>query len=61
LLKYDSIHRTFTEKEISATANGIRVGDDEIRVTAVKDPRELPWKELKGVVALECTGLFPSK
>jgi glyceraldehyde 3-phosphate dehydrogenase len=61
LLKYDSIHRTFTEKEIEATGNGIRVGDDEIRVTALKDPRELPWKELKVDVALECTGIFTSK
>jgi glyceraldehyde-3-phosphate dehydrogenase/erythrose-4-phosphate dehydrogenase len=46
LLKYDSIHRTF-EADVSATATGIRVGDQEIRVTALKDPRELPWKELK--------------
>jgi glyceraldehyde 3-phosphate dehydrogenase len=61
LLKYDSIHRTFTEAEVSATANGLRVGDHEIRVTALKDPRELPWKELKVDVALECTGLFTSK
>jgi glyceraldehyde 3-phosphate dehydrogenase len=61
LLKYDSIHRTFTEKEIEATGSGIRVGDDEIRVTALKDPRELPWKELKVDVALECTGIFTSK
>ncbi len=61
LLKYDSVHRTFTEKEVSATANGIQVGDDEIRITALKDPRELPWKELKVDVALECTGIFTSK
>ncbi len=61
LLKYDSIHRTFTEKEVSATANGILVGDDEIRITALKDPRELPWKELKVDVVLECTGIFTSK
>jgi glyceraldehyde 3-phosphate dehydrogenase len=61
LLKYDSIHRTFSEAEVSATANGLRVGDHEIRVTALKDPRELPWKELKVDVALECTGLFTSK
>jgi glyceraldehyde-3-phosphate dehydrogenase type I len=60
LLKYDSIHRTF-EADVSATDGGIRVGDKEVRVTALKDPRELPWKELKVDVVLECTGLFTSK
>jgi glyceraldehyde 3-phosphate dehydrogenase len=60
LLKYDSIHRTF-EADVSATDSGIRVGDKEVRVTALKDPRELPWKELKVDVVLECTGLFTSK
>jgi glyceraldehyde 3-phosphate dehydrogenase len=60
LLKYDSIHRTFAA-DVSATDGGIRVGDKEIRVTALKDPRELPWKELKVDVVLECTGIFTSK
>jgi glyceraldehyde 3-phosphate dehydrogenase len=60
LLKYDSIHRTF-EAEVGATDSGIRVADKEVRVTALKDPRELPWKELKVDVVLECTGLFTSK
>jgi len=60
LLKYDSIHRTF-EADVSATDGGIRVGDKEMRVLALKDPRELPWKELKVDVVLECTGLFTSK
>jgi len=61
LLKYDSIHRTFVEAEVSATANGLQIGDKEVRVTALKDPRELPWKELKVDVVLECTGIFTSK
>jgi glyceraldehyde 3-phosphate dehydrogenase (phosphorylating) len=61
LLKYDSIHRRFTAAEVSATGDGIQVGDDAIRVTAVKDPRELPWKELKVDVVLECTGLFTKR
>ncbi|HEU4581160.1 MAG TPA: type I glyceraldehyde-3-phosphate dehydrogenase [Polyangiaceae bacterium] len=60
LLKYDSIHRTF-DANVSAADGAIRVDDKEIRVTALKDPRELPWKELKVDVVLECTGLFTSK
>jgi glyceraldehyde 3-phosphate dehydrogenase len=61
LLKYDSIHRRFTEAEVSSTADGLKVGDDDIRVTAVRDPRELPWKKLGVDVVLECTGLFTKK
>ena len=61
LLKYDSIHRGFTEAEVSATGDGLKVGNDDIRVTAIRDPRELPWKELKVDVALECTGLFTKR
>jgi glyceraldehyde 3-phosphate dehydrogenase len=60
LLKYDSIHRTF-DANVSAVDGAIRVDDKEIRITALKDPRELPWKELKVDVVLECTGLFTSK
>ena len=30
-------------------------------MTAVKDPAQLPWKELGIDVALECTGIFASK
>jgi glyceraldehyde 3-phosphate dehydrogenase len=60
LLKYDSAHRTF-DANVSAADGAIRVDDKEIRVTALKDPRELPWKELKVDVVLECTGLFTSK
>jgi len=61
LLKYDSIHRTFTEAEVAAVDGGLTIGKDHVRVTALKDPRELPWKELKVDVALECTGIFTSK
>ena len=60
LLKYDSIHRTF-EADVAATDGGIRIGDKEVRVTALKAPGELPWKDLKVDVVLECTGLFTSK
>jgi glyceraldehyde 3-phosphate dehydrogenase len=58
LLKYDSIHRTFTAKDVSAAQGALRVGDDEIKVSQIRDPAELPWKALGVDVVLECTGLF---
>jgi len=58
LLKYDSIHRTFTAAEVSASDSALQVGKDEIKVSQIKDPAELPWKALGVDVVLECTGLF---
>jgi glyceraldehyde 3-phosphate dehydrogenase len=61
LLKYDSIHRTFRAAEVSAKEGAISVGGKDIKVLAVKDPKELPWKSLGVDIALECTGLFTDK
>ena len=61
LLKYDSIHREFKGATISAGESSIRIGDQEVRVTAHKDPADLPWKELGVDIVLECTGLFTDK
>ncbi len=57
LLKYDSVHRTFTQ-EVSATDTTMTVAGREIKVTKIKDPKELPWKAEGVDVVLECTGLF---
>jgi glyceraldehyde 3-phosphate dehydrogenase len=57
LFKYDSVHRTYPG-EVGATAQGISIDGDEIRVYAEKDPAKLPWKELKVDVVLESTGRF---
>jgi glyceraldehyde 3-phosphate dehydrogenase len=57
LLRYDSIHRTF-EQSVSADGSSLRVGDQKISISAVRDPRELAWQELGVDVVLECTGLF---
>jgi glyceraldehyde 3-phosphate dehydrogenase len=61
LLKYDSIHRTFTAAPVGYTDKAIRLGDREIAVTAIKDPKELPWKSQGVDIVLECTGLFTDK
>ncbi|HEY3594983.1 MAG TPA: type I glyceraldehyde-3-phosphate dehydrogenase, partial [Polyangiaceae bacterium] len=61
LLKYDSVHRTFRAAPVSAKEAAIMVGNKEIKVLAVKDPKDLPWKSLGVDVVLECTGLFTDK
>ncbi len=60
LLRYDSVHGRFPG-EVTVTGDTINCGDGAIRVTAIKDPTQLPWKELGIDVALECTGIFTSK
>jgi glyceraldehyde 3-phosphate dehydrogenase len=57
LLKYDSIHRTFGAS-VAVAGTDLVVGGKAIKVTAEKDPKKLPWKELGVDVVLECTGRF---
>ncbi|MFT3775314.1 MAG: type I glyceraldehyde-3-phosphate dehydrogenase [Minicystis sp.] len=61
LLKYDSVHREFKGATIGHSEKAITVGDKSIQVLAVKDPAELPWKDLGVDIVLECTGLFTDK
>ena len=37
------------------------IGNGAIKVTALKDPAQLPWKDLGVDIALECTGIFTAK
>jgi glyceraldehyde 3-phosphate dehydrogenase len=60
LLKYDSVLGTF-EGEIGVSDAGITVDGDELRVLAVRDPAELPWKELGARIVIESTGLFTDR
>ena len=60
LLRYDSIHGRFP-KEVKVDGDHMIVGDHKIKVTAIKDPAQLPHKELAVDIALECTGIFTSK
>jgi glyceraldehyde 3-phosphate dehydrogenase len=61
LLKYDSVHRVFRAAPVSSKEGAISVGGKDIKVLAVKDPKDLPWKSLGVDVVLECTGLFTDK
>ncbi|KQU72857.1 glyceraldehyde-3-phosphate dehydrogenase [Aminobacter sp. DSM 101952] len=60
LLRYDSVHGRFPH-EVKVEGDSINIGSDKFKVTAIKDPSQLPWKELGVDIALECTGIFTSK
>ncbi|HEX4740072.1 MAG TPA: type I glyceraldehyde-3-phosphate dehydrogenase [Caulobacteraceae bacterium] len=60
LLRYDSVHGRFP-RVVSVEADSLDVGLGKIKVTAIRDPSQLPHKDLGVDVALECTGLFTSK
>jgi glyceraldehyde 3-phosphate dehydrogenase len=59
-LRYDSVHGRFPAK-VTSGVDFIDVGTGKIRVTAIRNPAELPHKELGVDIALECTGIFTSK
>ncbi|WP_459444118.1 type I glyceraldehyde-3-phosphate dehydrogenase [Alphaproteobacteria bacterium US3C007] len=58
LLKYDSVHGRFGS-EIEITDNSIDIGHGPIAVTAIRNPAELPWKDVD--IVLECTGFFTER
>ncbi|HBM67495.1 MAG TPA: type I glyceraldehyde-3-phosphate dehydrogenase [Rhodobacteraceae bacterium] len=58
LLKYDSVHGRFGA-EIEITDNSIDIGHGPIAVTAIRNPAELPWKDVD--IVLECTGFFTER
>lgn len=57
LLKYDSVHGILSAS-VGYTQDGIVVDGKEIKVTAIKDPAQLPWKDIDVDVVVESTGLF---
>ena len=61
LIKYDSVHGTFHENEISYKDDSIVISNVKfIKVFNEKDPAVLPWKDLGVDLVLECTGAFTS-
>jgi glyceraldehyde 3-phosphate dehydrogenase len=60
LLRYDTVHGRFPGV-VTVKGDTISLGNGGIKVTALKDPSQLPWKDLGVDVALECTGIFTSK
>ena len=60
MLKHDSVHGRF-KGEIGVDGNTLIVNGRKIRLTQVKDPAELKWKEVGADVVVESTGLFLDK
>jgi glyceraldehyde 3-phosphate dehydrogenase len=47
--------------EVTVKGDSISIGTDQFKVTAIKDPGQLPWKDLGVDIALECTGIFTAR
>ena len=60
LLQFDSVHGRFPH-EVTVKGDSISIGSDQFKVTAIKDPGQLPWKDLGVDIALECTGIFTAR
>ena len=60
LLKYDSILGNL-DADISSKGDRITVNKDEFQVLSIKDPAQLPWKDLGVEVVFESTGLFTDR
>lgn len=60
LLRYDSVHGRFPA-EVKVDGDNIIVNGQKIRVTAIRNPAELPHKELGVDIAMECTGIFTAR
>ena len=60
LLRYDSVHGKFPS-DVKVSGNDLDVGHGSIKVTSIRDPKDLPWKELDVDIAMECTGIFASR
>jgi glyceraldehyde 3-phosphate dehydrogenase len=60
LLRFDSVHGRFPA-EVKVQGDSINCGNGAIKVTAIKDPTQLPWQDLGVDVTMECTGIFTAK
>ena len=60
LLRYDSVHGKFPH-DVKVDGDTITAGNQTFKVTAVKDPAQLPHKELGVEIVLECTGIFTAR
>ena len=57
LLKHDSV-MGILDRKVSVTGDKLIVDDRTIQLTSIKDPAELPWKEMDVDVVIESTGIF---
>ncbi|MCR9268636.1 MAG: type I glyceraldehyde-3-phosphate dehydrogenase [Hyphomonadaceae bacterium] len=60
LLQYDTVHGKL-DQEVIVDGDMIRVGDRAFKCTAIRNPAELPHKDMGVDIAFECTGIFTAK
>jgi glyceraldehyde-3-phosphate dehydrogenase type I len=60
LIKYDSVHGQLPFP-VTAEKDVVHVGDVTVKITAEKDPAQLPWKKLGVDVVIESTGFFTKR
>ncbi|RJF74798.1 type I glyceraldehyde-3-phosphate dehydrogenase [Rhodopseudomonas palustris] len=60
LLRFDSVHGRFPH-EVKVDGDALDIGRGKIKVTAIKDPSALPYKDIGVDIALECTGIFTAR
>ncbi len=58
LMRYDSVHGRFPGT-VTVDGDTLDVGRGPIKVTAIRDPKELPWGDVD--IAMECTGIFTAR
>jgi glyceraldehyde 3-phosphate dehydrogenase len=57
LLNYDTVYGVYKNR-VSASGGNLQVVGKSVKYLSVKDPAQLPWKDLGVQIAMECTGLF---
>jgi glyceraldehyde 3-phosphate dehydrogenase len=60
LLKYDSVYGIYN-KEVNSNGDVLQIGDKKIKYLSVKNPADLPWKDLQVDTVIESTGLFTNR
>ncbi len=60
LLKFDSVHGRFPA-DVKVDGDKIIINGRPILCTAIRDPKDLPHREMDVDIAMECTGIFTSK
>lgn len=60
LLKYDSVYGIY-EKEVSQNGDTLSISGNKIQYTSVRNPEDLPWRELEVDLVIESTGLFTAQ
>lgn len=60
LFQFDSTHGRYPGK-VTASEKSLQIDGKELPVFSSKDPSQIPWKEIKADIVLECSGFFTDR